>query len=208
MGRSLATRAHPASSGSDDAAQRAGDEAVANVGSKGTLDVYLVRHAFAGHADAARWPDDAERPLTAKGIRDFRTAARGLRELVPDVDCVLSSGYARAWQTAELLHEVAGWPKPQACAVLEAGQRATSALDVLRNRSEESVALVGHEPYLSSLASLLCTGGEDTLRLQLKKGAVALVCTERDVRSSEGRLIWSLAPKHLRALAPASREST
>jgi phosphohistidine phosphatase len=174
---------------------------VADVGSDGMLEVYLVRHAVAGHADASRWPDDAERPLTARGFRDFRAAARGLRELVPDVGCLLSSGYARAWQTAELLHDVAGWPKPQECEELEAERRAASALGLLRSRGEQSVALVGHEPYLSRLASLLCTGGEDTLRLQLKKGAVVLVRTEPDVRPGEGRLSWSLAPKHLRLLA-------
>src|SRR6186997_371155 len=177
------------------------------VGSKETLDVYLVRHAFASHADASRWPDDTERPLTPDGIRRFRAAARGLKTLVPEVDCVLSSGYARAWQTAELLREDAGWPKPQECAALEGDRRATAALDVLRGRSESSVALVGHEPYLSRLVSLLCAGGEDTLRLQFKKGAVVLVRTERSVRPGDGCLLWALAPKQLRALSP-SRKAT
>src|SRR5436305_15005902 len=90
--------------------------------------VYLVRHAFAGHADAARWPDDANRPLTADGIRRFRAAALGLQALVPTVDRVLSRGFARAWQTAELLRELAGWPQPEECPALEAGRPAASAL--------------------------------------------------------------------------------
>src|SRR5205085_3862257 len=91
-----------------------------HVAANGSSSLYLVRHAFAGHADAARWPDDAKRPLTADGVRRFRPAAEGLRRLAPDVDVVLSSGYTRAWQTAELLHEVTGWPVPEACAALEA----------------------------------------------------------------------------------------
>lgn len=171
----------------------------------GTTTVYLVRHAFAAHADPARWSDDSKRPLTADGIRRFRAAARGLRRLVPQVDIVLSSGYSRAWETAELLHEETGWPKPQECSVLEAERRASSALDVLREHGGRSVALVGHEPYLSMLASILCAGDEGTLRLELKKGAVALLRVDGDVMPRAARLSWAAAPKILRALDGASR---
>src|SRR5215210_5784312 len=131
--------------------------------------VCLVRHAFAAHADPDRWPDDSLRPLTADGIRRFQSAARGLRRLVPKVDLVLSSGFARAWQTAEILHEVARWPEPHDCAALEVGPSPASALEVLGGRAE-SVALVGHKPFLSSLEYLLCTGDGDSLQLELKKG--------------------------------------
>jgi phosphohistidine phosphatase len=163
--------------------------------------VYLVRHAFAGHADPARWPDDGERPLTEDGIRRFRVAARGLRRISPNVDVVLSSGFARAWQTAELLHEVAGWPKPEECTALEAGRAAAAALDVLREHDEPSVALVGHEPHLSTLASILCAGGEGGMRLELKKGAVAVLRLDDGVGPGTACLRWAAAPKILRALA-------
>jgi phosphohistidine phosphatase len=167
---------------------------------------YLVRHAFAAHADPALWPDDAERPLTPDGTSQFRVAARGLRELVPHVDCLLSSVYARAWETAELLHEVTGWPRPHACPALAPGWPPASAFDVLRERDERSIALVGHEPYLSGLASLLCAGHEKQLRLELKKGAVAFVRVERDIRPDAGYLIWTVTPKVLRALEGADGE--
>ena len=161
--------------------------------------VYLVRHAFADHADPERWPDDSKRPLTKEGIRKFAEAARGLRRIVPDVEVVLSSGFARAWQTAEILHDETGWPKPEECTELEAHRPASSALDVLRKRTESAVALVGHEPYLSQLASILCAGGEGTMHLQLKKGAVALISVD-DIEPGGGWLLWSVRPKILRAL--------
>ena len=164
------------------------------------LDVYLVRPAFASHADPARWPDDAARPLTEEGIARFRSAARGVRRLVPAVDSMLSSGYARAWQTAELLHEVAGWPEPEESPALEAGRSESPALDLLRNRTVRSIALVGHEPYLSRLASLLCTGSEDGLRLELKKGAVASLFFAGPVEPGRASLRWSVSPKILRGL--------
>ena len=164
------------------------------------LDLYLVRHAFAAHADPARWPDDAARPLTADGITRFRVAARGLRRLVPDVDSMLSSGYARAWQTAQLLHDIAGWPEPEECPALEAGRPASSALDVLQSRTERSIALVGHEPSLSRLASLLCTGSADGLQLELKKGAVASLSFAGRVEPAQAFLRWTVSPKILRKL--------
>jgi phosphohistidine phosphatase len=164
------------------------------------LDLYLVRHAFAAHADFSLWPDDAERPLTEDGITRFRAAARGLQRLVPGVESMLSSGYARAWQTAELLHDVAGWREPEECPALEAGRPARSALDVLRDRTERSIALVGHEPQLSRLASLLCTGSEDALQLELKKGAVAALSFADAVEPSGASLRWTVSPKILRRL--------
>ena len=164
------------------------------------LDLYLVRHAFAAHADPARWPDDSERPLTEEGVTRFRVAARGLQRLVPAVDAVLSSSYARAWQTAELLNEVAGWHEPEECPALAAGRPVTSALDVLQSRSERSIALVGHEPDLSRLASLLCTGSEDRLRLELKKGAVASLSFGGRVEPAGACLRWTVSPKILRKL--------
>ena len=164
------------------------------------LDLYLVRHAFAAHADPALWPDDAARPLTEDGITRFRIAARGLRRLVPAVDSMLSSGYARAWQTAQLLHEVAGWREPEDCPALEAGRPAASVLDVLQGRTERSIALVGHEPSLSMLASLLCTGSEDGIQLELKKGAVAALSFTRPVEPARASLRWTVSPKILRML--------
>jgi phosphohistidine phosphatase len=192
-----------ASSDGDDYATVASWHDRGDVAGGGDRSVYLVRHAFAGHADPARWPDDAERPLTAEGIRRFRAAARGLRRLALDVDCVLSSGYARAWATAELLHDVAGWPSPVPCAALEAEQPPSSGLDVLRGHDERSVALVGHEPYLSRLASILSTGGEDALRLELKKGAVALLRLDAGVEPRAACLRWVVAPRILRTLDSA-----
>ncbi len=162
--------------------------------------LYLVRHAFAAHADPARWPDDALRPLTEEGADRFREAARGLQWLVPEVDAMLSSGYARAWQTAELLHEGAGWPEPEECWVLEAGQPPAAAVDVLHGRTERSIALVGHEPHLSGLASLLSTGSEDRLEAELKKGGAAALSFAGRVEPAAAELRWIVSPKILRRL--------
>jgi phosphohistidine phosphatase len=169
------------------------------------MDVYLVRHAIADHRDPARWPDDAKRPLTAKGAARFRSAARGLHRIVPEVELVLASPYTRAWETAEILHDEAAWPAPEPCPSLEAIRPPAGALDVLRDRNDRSsAALVGHEPYLSGLASILLCEDEDALPLELKKGAVALLALPGDPRPGGALLRWSVSPKILRSLDPGA----
>jgi phosphohistidine phosphatase len=164
------------------------------------VDLYLVRHAIAEDRDSSRWPDDSVRPLTAEGVDRFRRAARGLREVVPRVDAVLSSGFARAWHTAELLVEEAGWPEPSRCEPLESGQPPAEAVRMLQGRDEAALALVGHEPHLSMLASLLLAGDEDAVRMDLKKGgAIALALPSR-VEAGAAALVWAATPRMLRRL--------
>jgi len=154
--------------------------------------VYVVRHAVAEERDATRWPDDAERPLTPEGEERFRRAARGLRTIVRHVDLLLSSPYVRAWRTAEILYEEAGWPAPKQSELLEAWRAAADGLELLA-ADVASVALVGHEPYLSGLVSLLLTGDDSRVRTDLKKGGV--------VHVEDGVLRWYATPKLLRGLA-------
>ena len=163
------------------------------------MDVYVVRHAIAEERDSARWPDDSKRPLTAEGASRFRSAARGLRRLVPELDVVLASPYVRAWQTAEILHDEADWPAPEPAPEL-APSFPHAAIELLQGQADRSVALVGHEPHLSELASLLVSGDEHTLRLELKKGGTVLLAFDGRPAAGTATLRWSVAPKILRML--------
>ena len=120
--------------------------------------LYLVRHAIAFEHDPEAWPDDRDRPLTPEGRRRFRRAARGLRALEVLPDAVLSSRYVRAWQTAEILVDDARWPAPRPCPALESAARPADALSGPRPRRRRPPALVGHEPHIRQLESLLVCG--------------------------------------------------
>src|SRR5690349_14336180 len=136
------------------------------------MDLYIIRHAAAEERDAERWPDDSQRTLTDSGRKRFRRVARHLGEVVEDKPLVLSSRFVRAWETAGILADDAGWPKPKECDALEF-QNNNQVISVLRDRAKEkSIALVGHEPQLGQLISQLLTGDERGLRLSFKKGAV------------------------------------
>ncbi|HSB89828.1 MAG TPA: histidine phosphatase family protein [Anaerolineales bacterium] len=165
------------------------------------MQVVIVRHAVAFDRDPTQWPDDRQRPLTEEGEMKMRRAARGLRSLVPKVDVLLSSPWKRAWQTAEVLHEEAGWPSPKSCEALEGDRNHRGVLTALREVSgAETVALVGHEPQSHRLASYLLTGDAARVLLEFKKGAAAALLIESPFRAGTARLLWFLPPRALRGL--------
>jgi phosphohistidine phosphatase len=166
------------------------------------VQLYLIRHAIAEVRDPMQWPDDTERPLTEAGAIRFRRAAAGLARLAPSVDVLLSSPWTRAWDTALILRETAGWPKPEACEALEGERSPRGILPVLRQHADQdAVALVGHEPQMHLLASYLLTGDSARLMIDFKKGAVACFFIEASLRAGTATLLWFLPPRALRRLA-------
>jgi phosphohistidine phosphatase len=161
--------------------------------------LYLIRHAVAYKRDPDRWPDDSKRPLTPEGEEEFRGAARGLGRIVPEVDVLLSSPYERAWRTAEILDEEAGWPAPEEFPALEPDIPPEKVVVALQSYADkESIALSGHRPGLHELAVYLLTGHPEGADMKIKKGGV--VCIEFDDAPNvgAGKLRWLFTPKVLR----------
>jgi phosphohistidine phosphatase len=159
--------------------------------------VYLIRHAKAFERDPSAWPDDRHRPLTVDGRRAFARLARRLARTVPRVELLESSRCTRAWQTANILHEHAGWPKPSRLEALERMDDGDPAelrrkLSLLGDIGE--VAWVGHEPLLGRLASTLLAGEPERLGLVLKKGAVMAIDLDPAAPEAGGRLLWLMTP--------------
>jgi len=166
------------------------------------MDLYLVRHATAFDQDAEKWPDDRERPLTEKGAKGFRKAARGLRELVPQIDVLLSSGYVRAWTTAEISSKEAKWPKPVELAALEPERPPADVVKgLVEHAGVKAVALVGHEPSLSALLVYLVGGPKSSAKVVFEKGGAAYVQIDGELRPGAGTLQWLVTPKLLRQIS-------
>lgn len=176
------------------------------------MRLILVRHAKAFERDPERWPNDAERPLTGDGRKEFAGVAKKLGRIQGKVDLVMASPAVRAWQTAELLHERAGWPLPTRCETLapegDASPTATTAAaqnsewtKLLAGVADDAVVVwVGHEPTLgriaSSLLSGLLSGESGRVHVRFKKGAAVAIDRERGLHS----LAWMVTPRLLRAL--------
>lgn len=160
------------------------------------MDLYLVRHAIAFDRDPGRWPDDADRPLTPEGEERFRRVARSLGRLIPNTEALLSSPYARAWRTAELLDDETPWPAPDVFPALEPDVPPAKVVAALGTyEGLDSLALVGHRPSLHELAAYLLTGAEDGLNVGLKKGGAACLRFEGPPEPGAGKLRWLLTPK-------------
>ena len=160
------------------------------------MEILIVRHGIAGARDAARWPDDRERPLTAGGARKFGRVASRLRRLFPKVERIWSSPLIRAWETAELLSGGNGGPAPEALAALEPGSAPEAALAVLgKQRGVQRAALVGHEPHLHELISHMVGGAPTRIQVEMKKGGAACVRFAGPVRAGQGELCWLAPPK-------------
>lgn len=161
--------------------------------SAATLTVLLVRHAAAEDRDARRWPDDTDRPLTARGAERFRRLCDSIRGGVPSIDVLLSSRYARAWSTAEIIAESLHAPAPERCEALEE-QGPAVLREALRDAARPGVdviAMVGHEPWLSAFAATLLGDGAgvgtgDRPRLRFRKGAIVAISLDVLPRSGDG----------------------
>ncbi len=173
------------------------------------MRLLLVRHGPA--ADRRAWgaagKDDALRPLTEEGEERTRRAFRGLARLLDGPYRVVTSPHVRAVRTAELLGAVLGAGTPGRVPGLAPGGEPGRLLRWLEGREdEEGLALVGHEPLLGALGSLLLAGpavgerGPSRPFLQLRKAGACLLETGDPPRAGEARLAWLLAPGQLRRL--------
>ena len=161
------------------------------------MTLYLLRHGIA--EDKAADKPDRDRTLTPRGRARMRRAAIGLRIHVDQVDEIFTSPFPRAAETATIAAAaLPKGPKPRALDALSHGTSPMEALRVLRSMAKgERVMLVGHEPELSRLASLLLTGSIDGLHLELKKGG----CMAIEIRTLAPRvatLAWLVTPRTLR----------
>jgi len=131
--------------------------------------LWLVRHAQA--ATVSPTGRDADRPLVAKGHHQARRLAASLQAWGARPDRVLSSPWLRAAATAEGLRGAA--PLAFLDALASPGAAAASAAIVAALAPDEREAVVvGHEPWVSALASWWLCGDELGLRIAFRKAAV------------------------------------
>ncbi|HTL67484.1 MAG TPA: phosphohistidine phosphatase SixA [Lacunisphaera sp.] len=151
--------------------------------------LYIIRHAHAEDGE-----DDFARPLSAKGRRQVRRMAAFLRQAgLFEAREIKYSPLRRARDTArQLARELGGKVRLAEMGALKPLVDPAVAAGKLR-RARAAVAVVGHEPHLSSLATLLLGGERDKPRVILKKCAVLVL--ERTGRTWAVR--WLVSPAEL-----------
>ena len=160
------------------------------------MELLLVRHAI-----AAEGRDDDARPLTRDGRARFARVVKGLRRVHPRIGHIVHSPKLRAVQTAHLLCALLANNGTTEVAPELAAEPGEALLAKLRR---PSVALVGHEPWLSQLLALLVSGdARHAPAFELKKGAIAWL--EGAARPGKMRLRMLLPPGVGRRLARHGR---
>jgi len=167
------------------------------------MKLLVIRHAIAMDQEefADTGESDDRRPLTNYGAKRMRRNAKGLRNIVGGIDRFATSPLTRAIETAEIVSEVYSIDQAELCASLVPGIPLEEFEEWARDRADADVlAIVGHEPHLSTLVTWLMTGVERS-GLELKKGGACLLEFETVPQRGSGTLLWLLTPRQLRDLA-------
>ena len=171
-------------------------------GYHGFMQLFLLRHGLAVERGTRGFEDDATRPLTPKGRRQLRKIGAAIKKLEPDFDLILSSPFMRAKQTAEIVAASLKLKKYLKFSNALAPGGAPSILIRQLEREKPApgkILLVGHEPDLSQLVSLLTTGGPH-LELDFKKSGLCKVETGKLRAGKCASLAWLLTPKQMRQM--------
>ena len=162
------------------------------------MDLFVLRHGEAGNR-AKMISADSKRTLTVAGRKEIEDVTEGISHLKIKPDRIISSPMTRARETADILADsqkmsrVEEWPElnPEG-----SRQQLYDRLSTLR--TDSSIVIVGHEPYLTSMICEII--GAPSGQMALKKGGLARVHVNAFVPKVRGELRWLLSPRLLKRL--------
>ncbi|MHA1983156.1 MAG: phosphohistidine phosphatase SixA [Candidatus Hodarchaeales archaeon] len=132
------------------------------------MDLYLLRHAKSAH-DPFKWKTDGERPLSKKGLSRQRHCSNGMKKLGIQIDKALVSPYIRARQTFKIVQKTLNLKCPveydEDLIVFENPKKILKKIEKeFHDNPDISLLLVGHNPHLSDLLTLLVGNQAEILR--------------------------------------------
>jgi phosphohistidine phosphatase len=166
------------------------------------VELIIIRHAVAEEREdfAKKGLEDQLRPLTLKGRKRMQKVCVRLRDYVKDFDVIVSSPLTRARQTAEIVSQLYYEKKVLEIPELVPQSPPQAFVKWLRTqgRNYKRIAIVGHEPHLSILASYMLSGKTESF-IDLKKSGVISLELESFAHAEAGtaELIFSIPPKFL-----------
>jgi phosphohistidine phosphatase len=167
------------------------------------MNLYLLRHGLAVEPGTGGYARDADRPLTPKGERKLWRIADAMKALGLSFDLILSSPCLRARQTAAIIAEALDAREQlELSDPLAPGPGARKVLEYL-NRLDpppDDLLLVGHEPCLSQLISLL-VAGDSSLSVVMKKGGLCKLSADSLKAGQCAALEWLLTPSQMALMA-------
>ncbi|HME99561.1 MAG TPA: phosphohistidine phosphatase SixA [Terriglobia bacterium] len=162
------------------------------------MEIYVLRHGIAVNRGTPGYKKDSDRPLTPEGEEKLHQIAKAMLAMELKFDLILSSPYLRSKQTAQLVAA----ELDEEITLTDLLTPDGNPLELIRELNDEkpqSVLLVGHEPYLSGLISVLVTG-ESKAAIELKKGGLCKLSADRVAFGQCATLNWLLTPKQMRLM--------
>jgi len=133
------------------------------------MKILFVRHSLAIERD--EWFDnDLYRPLSEKGIKRAKKFFAVIKKIYPAIDFIITSKAVRAKQTAEILKKFYPNAVFEETSLLYPGADIRNLKEVLENK-QGIVAIVGHEPDLSSMIKDIMHA--PNLKIKLSKPSLA-----------------------------------
>jgi phosphohistidine phosphatase len=136
---------------------------------------------------------DTERKLTSDGELKIRNASLFWKNIITEFDCIISSPYLRALQTAKIIASVYNHKKEILIDKrLGCGSETESLMEILNSLPLGEIAIVGHQPDLSYHLSRLISGSG--VSIDFKKGAIAKISFSNKVKEGKGVLEFLVPP--------------
>ncbi len=158
------------------------------------MEIFLVRHGIAQELEEAGGRDP-DRRLTEEGLEKTKKVAKAFSKRISNLDLIFHSPYKRAKETAEIFLEHFPNAHLKEGKGLTPFDKAHMALPLLSEHGQgKKIMLVGHEPHLSCLASLLMTGSERPI-LEFRKAGIAGLASTGSLQHCY--LMFLLSPKFL-----------
>ena len=159
------------------------------------MNLYIVRHAIAVARGTPGYDDDSQRPLTDNGRKKMKKIVKGLRQIDIELEMILSSPYVRALDTAKILADEFKMKNQLSLSenLTPPGNFEGLVEEIHEKYNVKNLALVGHEPMLSSFISWLTTGNKD-MKITLKKGGVSCLSADHLYQDHRAILEWLLTP--------------
>jgi phosphohistidine phosphatase len=167
------------------------------------MNLYLLRHGIAADPGTAGITRDRDRPLTLEGRDKMRRSAAAMRALKLEFDLIISSPFVRARQTAEIVAAAFGAEdRLEFETELGCGGDARLVIQGLaaRQPAPGAILLVGHEPDLSRMISVLLSG-DPGLAVTMKKGSLCKLVAAPLRPGRCATLEWLLTPKQMLCMA-------
>ena len=136
------------------------------------MKLLVIRHAIAEYEGAAI--PDSKRALSPKGRKIFHQLCKQIQFLDLSFDLLLTSPLLRSQQTAEIFLMYFSISKTEQTESLKPSANPESFLIELSATGLNSIALVGHQPFLNQFISL-CLSVDKREFLILKRGAMVFL---------------------------------